>query len=129
MNDPEQGALMIVPGLDFQIPAGALSRAGIPYEEKNPEDRYEGKLTWGITPSHRLMGSYLKVDEMETNLSTDTPADWGHIVPSRTMPLEAFSFNYTEPISVSPRISKLSSARAAGIMWHFSKVTTIGQTP
>ncbi|MBW2496053.1 MAG: amidohydrolase [Deltaproteobacteria bacterium] len=33
MNDPEQGALMIVPGLDFQISAGALSRAGIPYEE------------------------------------------------------------------------------------------------
>jgi predicted TIM-barrel fold metal-dependent hydrolase len=33
IDDPEQGALMIVPGLDFQIPAGALSRAGTPYEE------------------------------------------------------------------------------------------------
>jgi hypothetical protein len=85
--------------------------AGIPYEETNPEDRYEGKLTWGITPSHRLMGSYLKVDEIETNVSTDTPADLGHIVPSRSMPLEAFSLNYTGVLSDSFFLEGLYSER------------------
>jgi len=85
--------------------------AGIPYEEKNPEDRYEGKLTWGITPSHRLMGSYLKVDESETNYATTTPADWGHIVPSRSLPLEAFSFNYTGVLSDNFFLEGLYSER------------------
>jgi outer membrane receptor protein involved in Fe transport len=85
--------------------------AGIPYEEKNPEDRYEGKLTWGITPSHRLMGTYLKVDESETNVATDTPADWGHIVPSRSLPLEAYSANYTGVLSDNFFLEGLYSSR------------------
>ncbi len=33
IEDPEQGAVMLVPGLDFNIPAGMLSRAGIPYDQ------------------------------------------------------------------------------------------------
>ena len=33
VDDPEQGALMQVPGMDFQVPAGQLCRAGIPYQE------------------------------------------------------------------------------------------------
>ncbi len=33
VDDPEQGALMRVPGMDFAVPAGALCRAGIPYEQ------------------------------------------------------------------------------------------------
>jgi hypothetical protein len=85
--------------------------AGIPFETTNPEDRYEGKLTWGITPSHRLMGSYVNVDEVQTNYAFDTPGDWGHIVPSRSLPLEAFSFNYTGVLSDSFFLEGLYSDR------------------
>jgi len=85
--------------------------AGIPFESKNPEDRYEGKLTWGITPSHRLMGSYIKVDEVQTNYAVDDPADWGHIIPARSLPLEAFSFNYTGVLSDSFFLEGLYSDR------------------
>ena len=33
VDDPEEGAIMVVPGMDFAVPAGSLSRAGIGYEE------------------------------------------------------------------------------------------------
>lgn len=33
VEDPKQGAIMVVPGMDFTIPAGALSRAGLPFED------------------------------------------------------------------------------------------------
>jgi len=33
IDDPEQGAIMVVPGMDFTIPAGSLSRAGLRYED------------------------------------------------------------------------------------------------
>jgi uncharacterized protein len=32
-DDPERGAILVVPGMDFTIPAGALSRAGVRYED------------------------------------------------------------------------------------------------
>jgi outer membrane receptor protein involved in Fe transport len=83
----------------------------IPFETTNPEDRYEGKLTWGITPAHRLMGSYMKVDEVQTNWSFRTPGDSGHIVPSRSLPLEAFSFNYTGVLSDNLFLEGLYSDR------------------
>lgn len=33
IEDPEAGAQLVVPGMDFVIPAASLSRAGVPYEE------------------------------------------------------------------------------------------------
>jgi len=33
VDDPKQGAIMVVPGMDFTIPSGALSRAGLRYED------------------------------------------------------------------------------------------------
>ena len=32
-EDPKQGAIMVVPGMDFTIPSGMLSRAGLRYED------------------------------------------------------------------------------------------------
>ena len=86
--------------------------AGIPYISENPEDRYEGKLTWGITPNHRLMGSYTKTDEVQTNYAVDDPADWGHIIPARSLPLEAYSFNYTGVLSDNFFLEGLYSDRS-----------------
>jgi outer membrane receptor protein involved in Fe transport len=85
--------------------------AGIPYESKNPEDRYEGKLTVGINASHRMMGTYVKVDEVQTNYAVATPADWGHIIPERSLPLEAYSFNYTGVLSDNFFVEGLYSNR------------------
>lgn len=37
-DDPKQGAIMVVPGMDFTIPSGMLSRAGLRYEDwANPQ--------------------------------------------------------------------------------------------
>ena len=33
VEDPKQGAIMVVPGMDITIPAGALSRAGLRFED------------------------------------------------------------------------------------------------
>ncbi|MBD3852308.1 MAG: TonB-dependent receptor [Acidobacteria bacterium] len=95
-----------------QIVTVGNPEAGIPFETTNPEDRYEGKLTWGITPSHRVMGSYMSIDEVQTNWSFAIPGDSLHIVPSRALPLEAFSFNYTGVLSDNFFLEGLYSERA-----------------
>jgi hypothetical protein len=73
----------------------------IPYPTTNPEDRYEGKLTWAITQSHRLMGSYMEIDEVQTNYAFFTPLDSLHIVDSRSLPLTGYSGTYNGVFSDS----------------------------
>ena len=85
--------------------------AGIPFESTNPQDRYEGKLTWGITTGHRLMGSYMSIDEVQTNYAFYDPADEGHIIPSRSLPLEALSLTYNGVLSDSLFVEGLYSER------------------
>jgi hypothetical protein len=83
----------------------------IPFNTTNPEDRYEAKLTWGITQSHRLMGSYMKIDEVQTNYAFYDPADTGHIVDSRALPLEGLSFTYSGVLSDNFFLEGLYSER------------------
>ncbi len=83
----------------------------IPFTTTNPEDRYEGKLTWGITNGHRVMGSYMMIDEVQTNYAFYIPADEGHVIPSRSLPLEAWSFTYTGVLSDSLFVEALFSER------------------
>ena len=35
----------------------------IPYDQTDRQDRYEGKLTFALSPNHRLIGSYLDVED------------------------------------------------------------------
>ena len=52
--DPEEGAQLIVPGLDFKIPSGMLSRAGVPYENWSRPQRWEELHPAGHDASARL---------------------------------------------------------------------------
>ena len=52
--DPERGAELIVPGLDFPIPSGKLSRAGIPYTDWSRPLRWEELHPAGHDPKTRL---------------------------------------------------------------------------
>ena len=58
------------------------------------------------------MGSYMSIDETQTNYSFAIPGDELHIVPSRSLPLEAFSFNYTGVLSDNFFLEGLYSERS-----------------
>ncbi len=94
-----------------QIVTLGQPQASIPYVSDNPEDRYEGKLTWGIADGHRLMGSYMSIDEVQTNYAFYIPADENHIIPSRSLPLEAWSFTYSGVLSDNFFVESLYSER------------------
>jgi outer membrane receptor protein involved in Fe transport len=49
-----------------------LPPVSIPYDQTTRQDRYEGKLTFALSPNHRLIGSYLDVAETLENLG------WGY---------------------------------------------------
>lgn len=67
-----------------------------PYTFTDDELRYEAKLTWGITANHRVVGSYIKVDE-------DAENDYyreSRIMDTRSLfdpsyPASLLSFNYS----------------------------------
>ncbi len=54
IEDPEQGAVMLVPGMDFRIPAGMLSRAGIPYDQWAQPQSWAELNPAGHDPKARL---------------------------------------------------------------------------
>ncbi len=74
----------------------------IPYQNGAFENRWEGKLTWAITPNHRLVGSYLKVDHTDFGyafiVSGYTIYDKANIY-DRQLPQDLKAFNYTGVIT------------------------------
>jgi outer membrane receptor protein involved in Fe transport len=103
--------------------------AGIPYNTTNPEDRYEAKLTWAINQSHRLMGSYVKQDNTQTNYNFFTPADDLHLVPSRGLPLEGWAVNYNGVFSDSFFAEGLYSKREFTFAGGGGDDSRLGATP
>lgn len=72
----------------------------IPYTYNDEELRYEAKLTWGVTPNHRFIGSYIEVDEDATN---DYYQE-SRIMDTRSLfdpsyPASLLSFNYSGVIT------------------------------
>jgi hypothetical protein len=66
----------------------------IPYPSGQKQQRYEGKLTASITPSHTLVGSYLKVKDKQLGNSFQAILDTLSIYDRET-PQEQYSGNYT----------------------------------
>ncbi len=66
----------------------------IPYPNGQKQQRYEGKLTASITPSHTLVGSYLKVNDKQLGTSFQNILDLASIYDRET-PQEQYSGNYT----------------------------------
>ena len=46
-----------------------------PYTRTNDEKRYEGKLTYAPRPAHSLQGSYIKIDQTQTNFTSQNVMD------------------------------------------------------
>jgi outer membrane receptor protein involved in Fe transport len=74
-------------------------RTGIGFSNGFDEKRFEGKLTGAITPSHNLVGSWLKVKNLESNNFFAPIYDAASIVTSRELPNELRTVNYSGVIT------------------------------
>lgn len=66
----------------------------ISYDNVRDQQRYEGKLTATLSPSHSLLGSYSKINDKENGNSFSTILDEASLV-NRETPQELWSVNYT----------------------------------
>jgi outer membrane receptor for ferrienterochelin and colicin len=75
-----------------------LDLTNIPVSTGQDEKRYEGKLTWAITPNHRLIGSYIKTDHTDLGyffrVSGISAMDLASVYDRQT-PRDLTAFNYT----------------------------------
>ncbi|MEO6196018.1 MAG: TonB-dependent receptor, partial [Thermoanaerobaculia bacterium] len=74
------------------------SITNIPYDSGQDQQRYEGKLTASLTPSHTLIGTYMKINDVQTGSSFNTVLDRLSLYDRET-PQELYSGNYTGVLS------------------------------
>jgi len=72
----------------------------IPFTVPDEEKRYEGKLTFSLNPSHRVIGSYIKIDRTQGNNFFGRPMDLTSLY-DRKLPADLTSGNYTGILSDS----------------------------
>ena len=90
-------------GLSENLEEGnQTSITNIPYTEATEERRWEGKLTYSLTPSHTFRGSYLYRNRDEINNSFQTVMDLRSLY-NRSLPEDLLAVNYTGIIT--PRLS------------------------
>jgi hypothetical protein len=87
-----------------QDAAGNWLESGTPltpitYPYTNEETRLEAKLTWGITPNHRVIGSYIDLDESATNTSFGDIMDLRSLVANPSYPESLLALNYSGVIT------------------------------
>lgn len=80
------------------VTRASTSITNIPYSSVTTEKRYEGKLTFSLTPEHRLIGSYTKIDSTGTNTRFGTVMDLRSLT-DREDPQEILAVNYTGVIT------------------------------
>jgi hypothetical protein len=83
-------------GRDLELEEIAqTSQTGISFPQVSEQQRYEGKLTFQITDSHSLIGSYLEIDQLAGNsfFTALDPLDLA-VLTDRTDPQELKSINY-----------------------------------
>ena len=66
-----------------------------PYPQTREETRLEGKLTWSINANHRILGSYMNVENETTNGSFRVPMEPVVIDEWRGFPEDILALNYT----------------------------------
>ena len=70
------------------------------YTTSQTDKRYEGKLTFALTPSHRFVGSYMDRNNVQLNSSfRPNPAEPSTIDPERELPNTLWSLHYTGAFS------------------------------
>jgi outer membrane receptor protein involved in Fe transport len=70
------------------------SVTNISYPTEQDQQRYEGKLTAALTPSHTLIGTYMKIKDKLAGASFNTILDLDSVYSTET-PQELYSGNYT----------------------------------
>ncbi len=79
---------------------GQTSLTLIPYPVKDEETRYEGKLTFAITPEHRVVASYIERTTDQVGNSFGTIMDTASLY-DRSMPEELIAANYSGAFSAN----------------------------
>ncbi len=82
----------------------------IPYERKNDEQRYEGKLTYTPATGHSLQGSYFKLNQTLFNFTGQQVADTKSLSP-QGQPQSMISTQYTGVLTPNFSLSAQYSAR------------------
>lgn len=80
--------------LDLSQTLTTNTPTNIPYPSGQKQQRYEGKLTASVTPSHTFVGSYLKVKQKDLGNSFQAILDLASVYDRET-PQEQYSGNYT----------------------------------
>jgi hypothetical protein len=78
---------------------GQTYSTNISFPQTDDEKRFEGKLTFSLTPNHRIIGSYLKIDRTQTNNVFGTILDLASLDAQRELPTDLLAFNYTGILS------------------------------
>jgi outer membrane receptor for ferrienterochelin and colicin len=83
-----------VAGRDFEeITTANTSITNLAFDSGRDEQRYEGKLTLSLTDAHNLVGSYMKLDEIQYGNNFPPIMDLRSI-SDRETPEELLAFNY-----------------------------------
>jgi len=98
----------------------------IPYDESVRQDRYEGKLTLALSPNHRLIGSYLDVEETRENWSQGSTYDLDSLF-TMTAPESITVLNYSGVLSNTLSLEAQYSARKKTYKGFGSHYTDIEQ--
>jgi len=77
----------------FALP-GAVNSSPIPFDAGSDQKRYEGKLTLSPFQGHRLVASYIKIDEDESGNRFGNVMDLQSL-NNRALPQELEALNYT----------------------------------
>jgi outer membrane receptor for ferrienterochelin and colicin len=94
-----------------QTTSGQTSFTNISFPVGDNEKRYQGKLTLTPLTNHTVAGSYLKVEEEQTNSSFGTILDLDSLVPARTLPQEILTVNYNGVLTSNLFLEGLYSQR------------------
>ena len=104
--------------------SATTSLTGIPYVFENDETRYEGKLTYAITPQHSIKGSVTTIDLAQNNRSSGTFLDLASL-SDRTNPQRLLSANYGGVFSRSTFLEGQFSQRIYSLDGSGAKTTDL----
>jgi outer membrane receptor for ferrienterochelin and colicin len=98
-------------GRDFESNSTDNTRfTNVPFQTGRDEQRYEGKLTFSLTPSHTLLASYIDLKETQAGNFFGTILDTDSLV-TRETPEELQAINYTGILSQNLFVSAQYSER------------------
>ena len=80
------------------------------YTRTNDEKRYEGKLTYAPRPAHSLQGSYIKIDQTQTNFTSQNVMDLASLA-TQLQPSDLLSLRYSGMVSPNFSVEAQYSSR------------------